>query len=148
LKTAKWNIAFLAVVMSIVILLSACRPEPVAPQEAQVIILSPSAESTIYSDTVTLDIYVDNFVLTADDGRNNQNREGHLIYYKDVTPPLLKGKPALTEEGSYAISIEKSFSWNRLEEGPHNFWVQLVNNDNTTLEPPSAVRVPVTVVLK
>jgi hypothetical protein len=148
LKTSKWYVAFLAAVVSVVILLSACRPEPVAPQEAQVIILSPSAESTIYSDTVTLNVYVDNFVLTVAGGQNNQNREGHLIYYKDVIPPLVKGKPALTEEGSYAISIEKSFSWNSLEEGPHNFWVQLVNNDNTTLEPPSAVRVPVTVVPK
>jgi hypothetical protein len=91
---------------------------------------------------------VDNFTLVDSNGQANQSGEGHLIYYKDITPPLVKGKTSLTQPGSYAVSIEKSFSWNNIEAGPHNFWVQLVNNDNTPLEPPAAVRVPVTVVLK
>jgi hypothetical protein len=143
-----WKIASLAIISLFVVLLPACRPEPVAPEEGQVIILSPSAESTIYSDTVTLNVYVDNFNLMDNNGQANHSREGHLIYYKDVTPPLVKGHTALTQEGSCVISIERSFTWSNVEEGPHNFWVQLVNNDNTPLEPPAAVRVPVTVIIK
>jgi hypothetical protein len=148
LNTDCWKIAPLAACILLVFLLPACRPEPVAPEESQVIILSPSAESTIYSDTVTLEVYVDNFSLMVDNGQANQSGQGHLIYYKDITPPLVKGQAALTREGTYAISTGRYFSWSNVEAGPHNFWVQLVNNDNTPLEPPAAVRVPVTVVLK
>lgn len=148
MNTDCWKIVSLAACILMVFLAPACRPEPVAPEESQVIILSPSAELTIYSDAVTLEVYVDNFSLMVDNGQTNQSGEGHLIYYKDITPPLVKGQTALTPEGTYAISTGRSFSWSNVEAGPHNFWVQLVNNDNTPLEPPAAVRVPVTVVLK
>jgi hypothetical protein len=148
LKFNIWKITSLAVILLFVVMVSACRPEPVAPEEGQLLILSPSAESTLNSNTVTVSVYVDNFRLVDGTGRDNHSREGHLIYYKDTVPPLVKGKTSLTQQGSYTSSKEKSFTWNNVEPGPHNFWVQLVNNDNTPLEPPVAVRVPITVVLK
>jgi hypothetical protein len=148
-KIQIWKIGLLfTAVLSVLILLSGCRPEPLAPQEGQLYILSPSAKDTITDSSLDIRVYVDNFSLTADQSRPNQRNEGHLIYYMDITPPLTKGKSALTEEGTYVISIEKSHTWTNLEAGPHNFWVQLVNNDNSPTEPPLAVRVPVTVVLK
>jgi hypothetical protein len=130
------------------LLLSACRPEPVASGEGQIIILNPSAGETISSSAVTVNVFVENIKLADKSGQPNQPGEGHIIYYLDVTPPLGKGQSALTIEGSYALSNSKTHTWENVTAGPHNFWVQLVNNDNTPLEPPAAVRVPVTVVLK
>jgi hypothetical protein len=93
-------------------------------------------------------VYVDNFKLADKSGQANQSGEGHLIYYQDVTPPLVQGQSALSDEGSYFISTAKTYTWENMSAGRHNLWVQLVNNDNTPLEPPAAVRVPITVVLK
>ena len=74
--------------------------------------------------------------------------EGHIIFYMDVTPPLKKGESALTAEGTYFITKDKVYVWENVPAGAHTFTVQLVNNDDTPLEPPAAVRAPVTVKLK
>jgi hypothetical protein len=147
LKTNIWKIASIIAALLMILLMAACRPEPVAPGEGQVIILNPSAGETINSATVTINVFIDNFKL-VDNGQANQIGEGHLIYYQDITPPLVKGQTALTDPGSYAISSAKTYTWENVGAGPHNFWVQLVNNDNTPLEPPAAVRVPVTIAPK
>jgi hypothetical protein len=138
--------AILAVVLFIVIPLSACRPEPVAPDDARVVILQPSADSVLSSNSVFIRTYVEYFSLVDKIGQVNQPGEGHLIYYMDVTPPTVKGRSALTAKDTYIISTQKSFTWENVITGQHSFWVQLVNNDNTVLEPPAAVRVPVTVI--
>lgn len=148
MKSHLSKIACLILGFILVFALASCRPEPVEPQEGQLIILNPSAGETINSSSVSVRVYVDNFVLADKIGQDNQTGEGHLIYYLDVTPPLVKGQTALTAEGSYAISVSKNYSWENVTPGQHNFWAQLVNNDNTPLEPPAAVRAPVTVVLK
>jgi hypothetical protein len=148
MKSHFGKIVCLILGLILVFLFASCRPEPVEPQEAQLIILNPSAGETINSTSVQVKIYVENFVLADKVGQNNQTGEGHVIYYLDVTPPLVKGQTALTAEGSYALSVSKNYSWDNVAPGQHNFWAQLVNNDNTPLEPPAAVRIPVRVVLK
>lgn len=67
---------------------------------------------------------------------------GHIIYYLDVTPPLKKGESALTAEGTYFITRETVHVWENLPAGAHTFAVQLVNNDNTPLEPASSIFSP------
>jgi hypothetical protein len=141
-KVAPW---FLAIIL--LAALCACRSEPVAPGEAQVIILDPVADATLNTNSVTISVHIDNFKLVDKNGQPAQPGEGHLLYYSDVTPPLVKGQSALTAEGSYVISTQKTCEWKNLTTGRHNFWVQLVNNDNTPLIPPAAVRLPLTVVM-
>jgi hypothetical protein len=131
-------------ILLVLILFPSCRPEPLSPQEAIVIIMSPLAETTLSTNAVTIKTFVENFTLIDKVGQNNSPGEGHLIYYLDVTPPLKQGEPSLTGEGSYVISTELTLTWQNVPAGQHIFWAQLVNNDNTPLQPPSAVRVPVT----
>ena len=128
--------------------LVSCRPEPVAPQEGRILILEPSADSTVTSPNITVKTYVEFFNLVDKIGQANVPSEGHIIFYLDVTPPLKKGESALTAEGTYSITKDKVHVWEKVPAGAHTFWVQLVNNDNTPLEPASAVRAPVTVILK
>ena len=125
-----------------------CRPEPVSPQEGRILILEPAADSRVSSPNITVRTYVEFFSLVDKIGQANLPGEGHIIYYMDVTPPLKKGESALTTEGTYFITKDKSHTWENVPAGAHTFWVQLVNNDNTPLEPASAVRSPVTVKLK
>lgn len=137
--------SFLIAILILVVPLSSCRPEPVASEDATVIVLQPSAEATITSDSVIVRTFVENIDLVDKAGQDNQAGEGHLVFYLDATPPTVPGASALTSEGTYYISAEKSYTWENVSPGKHSFWVQLVNNDNTSLEPPAAVRVPVTV---
>ena len=137
----------LIVISLILPVLVSCRPEPVTPQEGRILILEPSADSTVSQD-VTVKTYVEFFNLVDKIGQANVPGEGHIIFYLDVTPPLKKGESALTAEGTYFITKDTVHVWENVPAGAHTFTVQLVNNDNTPLEPASAVRAPVTVKLK
>jgi hypothetical protein len=59
-----------------------------------------------------------------------------FIYNLDVNPPLAPGEPAVTGEGTYAVSEETSYLWPAVPAGDHIFTVQVVNSDLTPLEPP------------
>ena len=131
------NQVFFLLVVFVFLLLAACHPEPVVPQDARILIIDPAAESTRQAGAVTIKTFVERFELT--------DENGHIVYYMDVTPPMVQGESALTAAGSYAASTEKSHTWDNVPPGEHTFWVQLVNNDNTPLQPPQAVRVYVTV---
>ena len=126
-------------------LFTGCHPEPVIPQDARVLIIDPAAESTVTTSTVTIKTFVERFNLVDKAGQPNSPGEGHLVYYMDAQPPLEQGNSALTPEGTYAVTTETSRTWLNVPPGTHTFWVQLVNNDDTPLEPPAAVRVYVTV---
>ncbi len=128
--------------------LVSCRPEPITPQEGRILLLEPSADSTVSSPDITVKTYVEFFNLVDKTGQANVPGEGHIIFYIDVTPPLKTGESALTAEGTYFITKDTVHVWENVPAGAHTFWVQLVNNDNTPLEPASAVRAPVTVKLK
>lgn len=133
------------ILFSIILLLASCHSAVVTPQDARILIISPSAESTSNTDNVTIKTYVERFNLVEKIGQQNSPGEGHIVYYMDATPPIEQGVSALTTEGTYTISTEKTLTWNDVEQGKHTFWVQLVNNDNTPLEPAAAVRVYVTI---
>ena len=131
------NPVLLFPVLLVFAFLTACHPEPVVPQDARILIIDPAAESTRQAGAVTIKTFVERFELT--------DETGHIVYYMDVTPPMVQGETALTAAGSYAASTEKSHTWDNVPPGEHTFWVQLVNNDDTPLQPPQAVRVYVTV---
>jgi hypothetical protein len=124
---------------------TACHPEPVFPQDARVLIIDPPAESTLDTNSVTIRMFVERFNLVDKTGQQNSPGEGHIVYYMDVTPPMEGGESALSAEGTYTVSTDTSHTWSNIQPGMHAFWVQLVNNDNSPLDPQAAVRVYVTV---
>jgi hypothetical protein len=138
------KLALIILLLLIVLPFAACHPEPVAPLDARIYIIDPAAESTIATNTVTIKTFVEKFNLVDKTGQSNSTGEGHIVYYMDVMPPLEQGKNALTTDGTYAVSTETSHTWSNVPPGMHTFWVQLVNNDNTPIEPQAAVRVYIT----
>jgi hypothetical protein len=144
------NTSILPALLLILVLISifSCRPEPLAPQEAVLYIVQPVADSVIEGDSVDIFTYTYNFQIADKIGQQNKPGEGHYIYYRDITPPIVKGKSAITAEGTYVTTTESRYTWHNISAGEHIFWVQLVNNDNTPLEAAVAVSVPVTVVNK
>jgi hypothetical protein len=137
----------LVLLLFFVFVFNSCRPEPLASLDATVIILQPSAESILSSSSVTVRTYIDNFKLVDKIGKSNLAGEGHLIYYKDVTPPTIRLISALTSMSTCISSFNNIYTWENVEPGKHIFWVQLVNNDNSCLEPPAAASVTVNVVV-
>jgi hypothetical protein len=86
---------------------------------------------------INVSVGVSNFKPFADKiGQSSIPGEGHFIYYFNVNPPTTPGKPALTKKGTYAITADSIASWLAVLPGEYDVWVQLVNNDNTPLEPP------------
>ena len=100
--------------VSVMILISAfisCHPEPLAPQEARVLITSPAAESTLETNSIEVRAFIENFTIVNKDGQSNMPAEGHIVYYKDVTPSMEQGKEAFTADGTYVNSTELSHTW-------------------------------------
>ncbi len=122
----------------------ACRPEPVAPDDATILILDPPANARLSGSEVTIRTFVNYVTLVDKIGQPAAPGEGHIVYYMDVTPPVVKGETGLTDPGTYFATTEKIHIWTNVPAGDHVFWVQLVSNNNTPLEPPAAVRVPIT----
>lgn len=86
--------------------------------------------------TVELSVEVHNFQVVDKLGEEPVEGEGHLHFYIDVEPPTEPGEPAVTAAGSYMVATDTSVTWEDVEPGEHTFYVQLVNNDHTPLEPP------------
>jgi hypothetical protein len=138
--------ALLTVIIVGLVLTPSCRPvEPVFPLEPQVLLLSPADGSVFPPGFVTVRAYVENFNLVDKVGQANVPGEGHLIYYLDVLPPVTMGESAIPASGTYVISTTLSYTWENLTPGDHILAVQAVNNDNTPLRYPSAVRVYITI---
>jgi hypothetical protein len=77
-------------------------------------------------------------------GQPNTSGEGHIIYYKDVLPPIIPNQAVTTDTGTYAESTAITYTWHNIAAGFHYFSVQLVNNDNTPLIPAIKTTVYVT----
>jgi hypothetical protein len=81
-------------------------------------------------------VEVENFKLAEKQGQQNIPGEGHIHYFLDVEPPIAAGIPAVTAGGTFADTGETSYFWPPVGKGEHMFWVELVNNDHTPLNPP------------
>ena len=98
-------------------------------------IISPGYAATVPAGDVTISVSVANFNLVDKSGQAAVPGEGHIIYYFDKTPPTVSGQSALTEAGTYAVSANTAYTWPKVSHGAYFFSVQLVNNDNTPLNP-------------
>ena len=121
---------------------SATREVPGIPA---VFITSPPFDGGVLSGNVTITVQVTHFVLGGGGG-TNRSGSGRLIYYRDVVPPVVQGQPALTVPGSYAISSSDVYTWSGVQPGTHTFSVQLVNPDDSPLDPPAIDAIDVTAV--
>jgi hypothetical protein len=99
-------------------------PQPVPPTQVQIGIS-------------TRNIFINDDAV----GKANVAGQGHLIYYIDVAPPTTPGQPAITKAGSYRITTDTFQLWVNVANGTHTFAVQIVNNDNTPLDPPVTAQI-------
>lgn len=90
---------------------------------------------------VSIATIVSNFKLVDKPGQTNTVGEGHLIYYRDVVPPVIQSQAAATAAGTYAETTAVTYTWHNVGAGDHYFSVQLVNNDGTPLLTPVTITV-------
>jgi hypothetical protein len=109
-------------------------------------IIDPPFYGGIFAGNVTVTVSVGNITLVTP-GPDNHPGAGHLIYYRDVVPPVVTGIPAVSRPGTYAVSAKTSYVWEGISPGTHTFAAQLVNDDNTPLDPRVLDAVDVTAVL-
>jgi hypothetical protein len=89
---------------------------------------------------------VSNIRLSDDSiGKANVPGEGHIIYYLDVTPPTSPGEVATTSPGTFKATTDDFHTWPEVPAGDHTLWLQVVNNDNTPLDPPVIAEITITV---
>ena len=120
-------------------------PETPVQGSPAVWILSPPFDGGVVAGNVTITAQVDNFILEGE-GAPPASGTGHLVYYRDVVPPVTQGEPALSPAGTFAISDSRHHIWTGVLPGTHTFAVQLVNHDNTPLDPPALDAIDVTAV--
>ena len=95
---------------------------------------SPIAGATYFD--VEVSIEVSGFNLVEKYGEENVEGEGHIIYYY-VDPPTFPFYPAYTFEGTNSNgTINTVFTWRNSPESYDIYAAQLVNNDDTPLNPP------------
>ncbi len=111
----------------------------------QVMITAPVDGAVLPEGEVQVAVDVENFDLVDRLGETNVTGEGHINYYMDVPIPIVQGRPAVSASGTYEATQNTTYAWKNVSAGTHNFSVQLVNNDNTPLDPPITDKVTITV---
>jgi plastocyanin len=116
------------------------------PSPPQLRISSPAPGSSMAGPDIPVTVEVSNFSLVDKIGQVSVNGEGHLVYYLDVTAPTSPNVSALTAPGTYMRSVSTTNFWTNITPGLHTFSAQLVNNNDTSLNPAVFASVSMTVV--
>ncbi len=109
------------------------------------VITSPSNNSTVPAEAVSVTVQVSNFKVVDKQGQVNAPREGHVHYYLDIDAPTAAGQPAIPASGIWAHVAATSYTFTNVGLGMHTITVQLVNNDHTPLVPPVVAKVMIAV---
>ncbi len=121
-------------------------PPPTTTNSAAAVTITNWQQNAVAIDAdVMINVSVTGITLVDKAGQPNVPGEGHLVYYLDVTPPTAPGQPALTAPGTYAVSANASYTWPNVPDAVHRFYVQIVNNDNTPLNPPAIAEITLSV---
>jgi hypothetical protein len=108
-------------------------------------VTAPVNGATIRAGAVRVTVAVSGFELVKRLGAPAREGQGHIVYYRDATQiPTLPDATARTPGSSHA-SAKRMYTWRGVDPGPHTFAVQLVNNDDTPLNPPITAETTVTV---
>jgi hypothetical protein len=110
-----------------------------------VVIVSPRDGEVITGNSVVITAEGANFNLIDKIGQTNAPNEGHLMFYQDVEAPTIQGPQATTRPDSYFAAAAASHTWTGLAPGTHTFSIQLVNNNNTPINPPVSAKITITV---
>jgi hypothetical protein len=155
--------AIAAALVCSVLVIGACsadrvRPSPspsAAPSAAttanavlkpSVEITYPTTKSKVVAPNVLVALTVRSFRIVDRIGRAPKKDEGHVVFYLDVnTMPTKAHRSALTEDGKSHRMAGTSYQWKRVKPGRHVLGVQLVNNDDTPLDPPATDTLAITV---
>jgi hypothetical protein len=113
------------------------------PPNPTLSILTPQEGAQVWTGNVTVTVEVKTFDLVLLSGLAKVPGRGHIIYYLDVIPPTAPGQLAVTAPGTYAATTSTSYTWNIASRGVHLLSAELVNNDNTPLDPPVVASVTV-----
>jgi hypothetical protein len=122
------------------------------------LLISPKDGVTIYSNTMQIQLDYANFRIVPRSASNKVG-EGHINFYLDVDPiPIEKGKPAILPSPTPAgykgkiyigdtstVAQIQGYIWQNIPNGIHTIGVQLVNNDNTPLDPPMWDKASITI---
>jgi plastocyanin len=138
----KWIKRLLPLLLLSALIISAAGQEKALPQ---IIIMEPKENAELSAGDVNVSVEVGNFALVNKLGKANVAGEGHIHYYMDAKVPTAPDKPALSTPGTYAPTMNTTYTWKNVAPGMHNFSVQLVNNDHTPLIPLVIDQVNVTV---
>ncbi len=123
---------------------SSSTPAPTT-NAATISVVQPITGSVQITPDVTISVQVTGLRLVDKAGQANVQGEGHIIYYLDVEAPTVQGQPALTAPGTYVATASASYQWSDLPDAVHTLSVELVNNDNTPLNPPVTAKVSISV---
>jgi hypothetical protein len=105
------------------------------------VILTPRDQAILAAGDVTITSQVTNFALAS----GTAPKQGHLIYYFDVGAPTNPGEPAYTDNGTYFSTLDTSYTWKNVKAGQHSFSLELVNDDDTPLNPAVVATIEVSV---
>jgi hypothetical protein len=111
-------------------------PSPSVLALSSIRIISPNEGETLNTGYVEVVVQVANFDLADRIGQTNSPQQGHLNFFLDVDAPNTPFRLAVTEEGSYGVSVSPSYIWPDVLPGAHTLSVELVNNDGTPVMPP------------
>ncbi|MFB3764732.1 MAG: PQQ-binding-like beta-propeller repeat protein [Methanotrichaceae archaeon] len=111
----------------------------------QAMIVQPKEGAVLSTNNVNISTNIRNFNLNRGSGGQNITGQGYINYFMDVPVPTAAGKPAVTAPGTYIQSGNTSYTWKNVSAGTHNFSIELVNGNNTPLNPPVADTVTVNV---
>jgi hypothetical protein len=100
-------------------------------------ILQPKNGTNITGSDVKILIYTTNFSIVDNTGQPAVTGKGHVNYYLDYNAPTDRKKPAVPSNGTIWKSIANTtYTFHNVTKGSHFISIELVNNDNTPLDPP------------
>jgi hypothetical protein len=132
----------------------AVTPKPIGTSypagDARIGISSPKDGDTAPTGDVRVVTTVEGIKLVDKVGKDGKQGEGHIVYYLGTgyQVPTAKGQSAVSGgSGTFTSlpSAETSYTWPNVPSGRQTLTVQLVNNDNTPLDPPQTDQVTITV---
>ncbi len=143
-KLILWGMV-VAVVASLLSVAGCTSKSSSTASSPSIVIAAPQGGTTVPAGDITVSVQVSHLSLVDKVGKANVKGEGHVIYAMDVEPSTTAGKSAVPATGRWSASAATSYTFANVSAGAHRFYVELVNNNNTPLNPLVSANVSVTV---